>query len=95
MKIYNLAAQSHVQVSFETPEYTAIAKNVQYCLVGRAPPAAFEGTGAQLDYLRACGQAGKIKNASPGACNFVRHAKAKQNTLEGCVRSEESWLIVI
>ena len=30
-EIYNLAAQSHVQVSFETPEYTANA-----CATGRA-----------------------------------------------------------
>ena len=30
-EIYNLAAQNHVQVSFETPEYTANADALARC----------------------------------------------------------------
>src|SRR5437763_11970225 len=46
-EIYNLAAQSHVQVSFETPEYTANA----------------DGTGALriLEAIRLLGLAGKTR----------------------------------
>jgi GDPmannose 4,6-dehydratase len=33
-EIYNLAAQSHVQVSFETPEYTANADALDRCESG-------------------------------------------------------------
>ena len=37
MKIYNLAAQSHVLVSFETPEYTAIEKMCGTAWSGERP----------------------------------------------------------
>ena len=46
-EIYNLAAQSHVQVSFETPEYTANADGI--------------GTLRILEAIRILGLAGKVK----------------------------------
>ena len=37
-EIYNLAAQSHVQVSFETPEYTANADALGHAAAARGDP---------------------------------------------------------
>ena len=44
-EIYNLAAQSHVQVSFETPEYTANADALGWATSGRLE------SGAEADLL--------------------------------------------
>ena len=51
-EIYNLAAQSHVQVSFETPEYTANADALRHAAAaGSHPNSQSQGTGKVLSGL--------------------------------------------
>src|ERR1700683_799306 len=49
-EIYNLAAQSHVQVSFETAEYTANADRSAPCVCSRG--SAFSGSRAASGFIR-------------------------------------------
>jgi GDPmannose 4,6-dehydratase len=61
-EIYNLAAQSHVQVSFETPEYTANADAI--------------GTLRLLEAVRILGLVGKTRFYQASTSELYGHAQA-------------------
>jgi len=64
-EIYNLAAQSHVQVSFDTPEYTANADAL--------------GTLRMLEAIRILGLENKIKFYQASTSELFGNAPAPQN----------------
>ena len=64
-EIYNLAAQSHVQVSFETPEYTANGNAV--------------GTLRILEAIRILGMAGSVRFFQASTSELFGNAPAPQN----------------
>ncbi len=64
-EVYNLAAQSHVQVSFETPEYTANADGI--------------GTLRLLEAIRILGMAGQVRFYQASTSELYGNAPAPQD----------------
>jgi GDPmannose 4,6-dehydratase len=63
-EIYNLAAQSHVQVSFETPEYTANANGLGTLRLLKFASSAWSKTVSIRPDLRAVGKAQEISQGN-------------------------------
>ena len=77
-EVYNLGAQSHVQVSFETPEYTANADAVGTLRLYSAP------SGTNSVFLREAGKCSYRKVRAAGVHTLIRSARSTSGRIPCC-----------
>ena len=84
-EIYNLAAQSHVKVSFDVPEYTAEADAVGSCVCWK--PCAFWAWRRRQEFIRHL-----LRNCS-ARCRKCRRRKRLRLSAQPVWRSQTVWFL--